>query len=80
LIENGSPAEAAALLEPITATHPRPRDRASDLCLLAMCHARLHKPEATASNLQAAREADPRCVLLERAQVDLDKAAATPIC
>jgi len=59
LLENGSPAEAAALLEPVAAKHPRPRDRASDLCLLAICQARLDQPEAAAKNLQAAREADP---------------------
>ena len=74
LLENGSAAEAAALLEPVAATHPRPRDRASDLCLLAICNARLHKPEAAAQNVQAARDADPRCALLERAQAELDKA------
>jgi hypothetical protein len=76
LMESGSPAEAAALLEPVAATHPRPRDRASDLCLLAICQARLHKPEAAASNLEAARTADPRCLLLERAQAELAKESA----
>jgi len=76
LLENGSPAEAAALLEPVAAKHPRPRDRASDLCLLAICQARLHQQEAAAKNLQAAREADPKCALLERAEKEL--AGATP--
>lgn len=79
LLENGSPAEAAALLEPVAATHPRPRDRASDLCLLAMCRVRLHDPEAAAKNLQAAREADPRCGLLERAHRELDSDALQPV-
>jgi hypothetical protein len=80
LMENGSPAEAAALLEPVAATHPRPRDRASDLCLLAICQARLNQTEAAATNLKAAGEADPRCALLERAQAELDRAAAASIC
>jgi hypothetical protein len=80
LLENGSPAEAAALLEPVAATHPRPRDRASDLCLLAMCRARLNQSEAAATSLKSAREADPRCALLERAQAELDRAAATSTC
>ena len=80
LLENGSPAEAAALLEPIAATHPRPRDRASDPCLLAMCYSRLGKPEDAARNLQAARDADPKCALLERALSELDQAAATKVC
>ena len=79
LLENGSPAEAAALLEPVASTHPRPRDRASDLCLLAMCYARLQRHEAAATNLRAARDADPRCALLERAQTELDQAAATTV-
>jgi hypothetical protein len=73
LLENGSPAEAAALLEPVAATHPRPRDRASDLCILAMCHARLDQADVAAADLQAARDADPKCALLTRAQAELDK-------
>jgi predicted Zn-dependent protease len=79
LLENGSPAEAAVLLEPVASTHPRPRDRASDLCLLAMCFARLQRHDAAATNLRAAREADPRCALLERAQAEVDKATATTV-
>jgi hypothetical protein len=79
LLENGSPAEAAALLEPVASSHPRPRDRASDLCLLAMCFARLQKHEAAATNLRAAREADPRCALLERAQADVNQDQATTV-
>jgi len=75
LLENGSPAEAAALLDPVAATHPRPRDRASDLCILAMCHARLDKLETARAELQGAREADPKCALLARAQAELDEAA-----
>ena len=74
LLENGSPAEAATLLEPVAATHPRPRDRASDLSILAMCHTRLDKREAAAADLRAARDADPKCTLLERAQAEFDKA------
>jgi len=67
-MESGSVAEAAALLEPITSTHPRPRDRALDLCLLAMCNARLHNAEAAATRLQAAEALDPLCQLLARAR------------
>lgn len=76
LLDNGLPSEAAALLEPVAAKHPRPRDRASDLCLLSICQARLNQPEAAAKNLQAAREADPKCALLARAESEL--AAGTP--
>ena len=79
LLENGSAAEAAALLEPVASTHPRPRDRASDLSILAMCHARLDKPEAAAAELQAAREADPKCALLDRAQAELEIAAPATV-
>jgi peptidase M50-like protein/ClpA/ClpB-like protein len=74
LLENGSPVEAAALLEPVAASHTRPRDRASDLSILAMCHTRLDKREAAAADLRAARDADPKCTLLERAQAEFDKA------
>jgi hypothetical protein len=77
LLENGSPSEAAALLEPVAAKHPRPRDRASDLCLLAICQARLQHRDAAAKNLQAAREADPKCALLGRAEAELAGANAT---
>jgi peptidase M50-like protein/ClpA/ClpB-like protein len=76
LLENGSPAEAAALIEPIAAKTPRPRDRASQLCVLAMCRARLHEPEAAVKNLDAAREADPKCSLLARAQAEVEQATA----
>jgi hypothetical protein len=76
LLENGSPAEAAALLEPIAATTPRPRDRASQLCILAICHARLNNADAAVKNLEAAREADARNVLLTRAQAEVEKAGA----
>src|SRR5260370_807689 len=77
LLENGSPSEAAALLEPVAAKHTRPRDRASDLCLLAICQARLQQQDAAARNLQAAREADPKCTLLGRAEAEVARATPT---
>lgn len=77
LMETGSISEAAALLAPIASTHPRPRDRALDLCLLAICHARLHDPKAAAEDLQAAEAADPRCELLRRARAEI--ASAVPV-
>jgi len=76
LMETGSPAEAAAILELVAPAHPRPRDRALDLCLLAICRARLGEPEAAASRLQDAAAADPRCQLLERARAEIAQAAA----
>jgi hypothetical protein len=79
LMENGSVAEAAALLEPIASTHPRPRDRALDLCLLAMCHARLHDSEAAMKELKAAEAADPRSQLLERARAEVAHSATVAI-
>ena len=75
LLDNGSPAEAAALLESAAPAQVRPRDRATDLCLLAICQARLHQLVAAAKNLQAARDADPKCALLARAEQEL---AAVP--
>lgn len=79
LLENGSPREAAALLDPIAPSHPRPRDRASDLCLLAICRARLHEPDVAAQHLQAAEAADPRCSLLERARAEIAQSTAVAI-
>ena len=79
LMENGSAAEAAALLEPVASSHPRPRDRALDLCLLTICNTRLHDPEAAAKNLRAAEVADPRCPLLERARSEIAQSAAVAI-
>jgi Zn-dependent protease len=79
LMENGSVAEAAALLQPIASMHPRPRDRALDLCLLAICHARLHDAETAAKDLQAAEAADPRCQLLERARAEMAPTVAVAI-
>ena len=79
LLENGSAAEAAALLEPVASTQPRPRDRALDFCVLAMCHARLHDHEGAKKALQVAEAADPRCQLLERARAEVAQSAAVAI-
>jgi Zn-dependent protease len=79
LMENGSVAEAAALLEPVASTHPRPRDRALDLCLLAICNARLHQSEAAAKHLEAAEAADSRCQLLDRARAEIAQSSAVAI-
>jgi Peptidase family M50/Clp amino terminal domain, pathogenicity island component len=79
LMENGSVTEAAALLEPVASNHPRPRDRALDLCLLAICNARLDDSEAAARNLRAAETVDPHCPLLERARAEITRSAALAI-
>jgi hypothetical protein len=77
LLENGSTAEAAAVLEPVAGTQPRPRDQALDLCLLAMCSARLGRRDEAMKHMEAARGADPRCALLARAQAEIERVAAT---
>lgn len=77
LLENGSPPAAAAILEPTARTHPRPQDRALDICLLAICRARLQQPEEAVKDLAVAREADSTCPLLGCAQLEIDKAALT---
>jgi Zn-dependent protease len=79
LLENGSPAEAVALLEPTARTHPRPQDRALDICLLAISRARLDQTEAAVKDLAAAREADPKCALLSRAELEIEKVSAAPV-
>ena len=72
LMEGGSPAEAAAMLEADLPKVTRPRLRASTLCQLAMCEARLGKRELAAQHLAAAAEANPKCELLERARQELE--------
>jgi hypothetical protein len=76
LLENGSPAEAVPMLESIIPKQVRPRSRSLDLCVLAMCQARLDQPDAAAASLQAALDGDPKCVLLSRARAELNKTAA----
>jgi len=79
LLENGSPAEAAPMLESIIPQQTRPRSRALDLCVLAMCQARLGQPEAAVTNIDAAAQADPKCTLLPLARAELGKGAAAPV-
>jgi hypothetical protein len=79
LLENGSPAEAASTLESIIPKHTRPRSRAYDLCVLAMCRARLGQRDAAEKHMAEAVAADPKCQLLARARAELaTTAAATP--
>lgn len=77
LLENGSPAEAATLLESTIPKQSRPRDRASDLCLLAMCRVRLGRPDLASAHIAEATAADPKCALLGRARAELEKAGHT---
>ncbi len=79
LLENGSPAEAAAILESIIPKQTRPRSRASDLCVLAMCRARLGQREAAEKHVAEAAAADPKCQLLTRARAELGTTAASPV-
>jgi len=79
LLENGSPAEAAPMLESMIPRQTRPRSRALDLCVLAMCQARLAQPETAATNVDAAAVADPMCPLLSRARAELSQATAAPV-
>lgn len=72
LLRNGSPAEAAALLEPFAPKTTRPRDRANQECVLAMCYARLGRREEAARKIDSARAADPTCALLPRAEMELE--------
>ena len=78
LLENGSIAEAAEILQDVAIDHPRPRDRALDLCLLAVCRARLGDVDAAKRHVAAAEEADPRCMLLDRARAELGQPAPAP--
>jgi tetratricopeptide (TPR) repeat protein len=76
VLENGSPAEAAAIIETFLPKQTRPRGRASDLCVLAICRARLGQPDEAARCIAEAVEADPRCTLLGRAREELGQAGA----
>lgn len=75
LLENGSPAAAATILEEVIPKHGRPRNRASDLCVLAMCRARLGNAEQAAKAIAEAEAADPKCPLLARAKAQLEGAS-----
>lgn len=75
LLENGSPAEAAAMLESSLPRVTRPKSRAYNLCELAMCYARTSQPDAAWKNLAAAAEADPDCPLLARARAEIGAVA-----
>ncbi|HSS62031.1 MAG TPA: site-2 protease family protein [Candidatus Limnocylindrales bacterium] len=77
LLENGSPVEAAELLERVIPRQGRPRNRASDLCLLALCRARLGDADLAAQHAAEAAAADPRCPLLGRAGAEVER-ASTP--
>ncbi|HEX6548762.1 MAG TPA: hypothetical protein VF134_08485, partial [Candidatus Dormibacteraeota bacterium] len=77
LLVSGDPAGAKVLLEQTIPRHHRPRDRALNLCLLAMCQARLGEPEAAQASIEKAAELSPECQLLERAR-DALSAAALP--
>lgn len=74
LLENGLPAEGAELIESILPKQMRPRDRALELCVLAMCRARLGRPDLATTHIAEATAADPKCPLLPRARADLEKA------
>lgn len=74
LLENGAPADGATLIESILPKQMRPRDRASELCVLAMCRARLGRPDLATTHIAEATAADPKCALLARARADLEKA------
>lgn len=76
LLENGSPAEAASMLESSLPKVTIPRSRAYNLCELAMCYARLSQRDAAEKNLAAAAEADPNCPLLALARAQLGAVAA----
>jgi len=76
VLENGSPAEAAASIESFLPKQTRPRSRASDLCVLAMCRARLGQPDEAARCIAEAVQADPKCLLLGRARAELEQAGA----
>lgn len=79
LLENGFPAEAAALLEPVIPKLPRARDRASDLYLLAICYARIGRMQEAAQKCAEAQAADPKSPLASRAQAEVNEPRTTPV-
>ena len=76
-LETGSVTEAAEALEKVVVEHPRPRDRALDLCLLAICRARLGDHEAARRRLDEAEGIDPRCTLLGRGRREVESSTAS---
>ena len=76
LLENGLPADAAKILEEVVPKHGRPRNRASDLCVLAICRLRMGEPDQAARHIDEAAAADPKCPLLARARAEAERASA----
>ena len=76
LLENGAPREAAEILERTMPQQSRARDRALELCLLAMCRARLNEIDLAKAHVEKAERIDPSCALLERARREI---AGSPI-
>jgi tetratricopeptide (TPR) repeat protein len=76
LLENGVAGDAADILEKTVPRQSRLRDRALELCLLAMCRTRLGDRAAASRHIDEAARIDPGCVLLERARAEL---ARSPI-
>ena len=76
MLENGLAADAAPILEAVIPRHGRPRSIASDLCVLAICRARLGQPELASKLIADAAAADPKCALLGRARAEVEKAGA----
>ena len=65
--------EALPLLrESVNAPDQSPESRAERLCTLAMAEARQGEPASAERNLTAARQIDPQCLLLPRAEMVLE--------
>ena len=75
LLETGSAAEAATMLEAGLPKITRPRSRASTLCQLVMCEARLGKWDLATRHVAEAAEAYGKCELLERARKEVEGAS-----
>lgn len=73
LVANGDPTRAKELLEQVLPKQTRPRDRALNLCLLAMCQAQLGHPDEARMSIEKAAALNPDCQLLERAKAVLGR-------
>ena len=76
VLENGAPDEAARVIESLLEKQYRPRNRALDLCVLAMCQARLGRRDAAEKSLAEATQVNPKCQLLARATAEVESASA----
>src|SRR5262249_44875935 len=71
LVALGRPDEGIPLLEEAMRDHETADDKAFCACFLAIGEARRRRPDQARAYLEAARQLDPACIILEKAEKEL---------